>query len=379
MNCMFSLESYAKYRTVTVRPRPAAVTSTDRERESCDFIEFDWCELEPERGVFLLDELEGALQNAIHPVLILRPDPPSWAQTEPAAYYASFVRKVGGRADRIARLAGVVISSLAGSKEVWNAYADAFKAVPVLADLHNSGLIRHFRERNRSFGLLIRCREENRIECCEAMAREGLHHLWKSQPVVLQVADSDCSPALERDAHRWHASFANAKLGLGCRLELRRMTYPEAVSSGGSLPVRLWLVNSGSATMYRPFHLKLRLQSGDDVWELPLAADTRAWLTGDIVHNEVLTLPAMPARGYRLSLGLFGEDRLPVPLYIEGIGEDGYFEAGTIEIEESADRLMNIWDSYYPEGYYPLEDPQTPDSVATGSDTSLSTDMDTRG
>lgn len=377
MSCMYSLESYAKYRTVTVRPRLAAETPADRERGSCDFIELDWSILEPERGVFLLDELKGALHSASNPVLVLRPDLPSWVPAEPASYYASFVRKIGSMADRVGGLAGVVISSLAGGKEEWNAYADAFEAVPILADLHNPGLIRHLRSRNRAFGLLIRCGDENRIECCEAMAREGLHHLWKSQPVVLQLADSDCGLALERDAHRWHASLANAKLGLGCRLELRRMTYPETVSSGGSLPVRLWLVNSGSVKMYRPSVLKLRLRRGDDVWELPIAADTRAWLTGDIVHNEALTLPALPAGAYRVSLGLFDGESSPVPLHIEGLGEDGYFEAGTMEIEESVDRLLNIWDFYYPEGYYPLEDPQVPDSTKTGPAASSSTD--TRG
>ncbi|WP_020620920.1 DUF4832 domain-containing protein [Paenibacillus daejeonensis] len=360
MNCNFSLDNYEQYRTVTIRPRVMALGTEDLERGRADLLAWTWRELEPERGRYQLSAMLLAIRQAAHPVLLLRPEPPDWATANTAACYAALIRKVASILDGREAVAGVVILAPEDSREVWDAYADAFTIIPVLADIHQPAVIRHWRQRGLDFGLFIRCSEDNRLGCCEAMARARLHHVWKRQPVVLDITNTTCSQALLRDIRRWHVSLANLPLGLGSRLELRRLTYPEQVASGGTLPLRLWLVNTGTAGLYRPGVMKLRLSGSDDSCELTLAAHPQQWLIGDIVHNEMLRLPNLTAGRYRVHIGLFGSDRRVIPLGIEGQAEDGYYDAGTLTIADEADQLVNIWDTYYPEGYYPLEDPQVP-------------------
>ncbi|MFS0726528.1 DUF4832 domain-containing protein [Paenibacillus sp. 1P07SE] len=360
MNCSFSLDSYEQYRTVTVRPRVIPQTAADLGRGRADFLTWSWRELEPERGRYRLDAMLEAIRRAARPILRLSPEQPAWASSDAAAGYASLIRKVASAVDGREPLAGVVILSLDDDREVWDAYADAFAAVPILADIRKPELIRHLQGLDQPFGLLIRCSEASRLDCCEAMARSRLHHVWKRRPVVLDAADDGCSPALERDARRWHAALANLPLGLGSRLELRRLTFPERVVSGGTLPARLWLVNTGTAGLYQPCQLKLKLSREGKDCELTLAADPQRWFTGDIVHNELLALPPLATGSYRLSVGLFSGDGCGISLSVEGQAADGYYDAGTIIVEDGEDQLAGIWDSYYPEGYYPLEDPQVP-------------------
>lgn len=63
-----------------------------------------------------------------------------------------------------------MISTLADSKEEWNAYVESFETQTLLAELQNDRLIRHLRDCIRGFALLVKCGEENWIECCEAEA-----------------------------------------------------------------------------------------------------------------------------------------------------------------------------------------------------------------
>ena len=65
---------------------------------------------------------------------------------------------------------------------------------------------------------------------------------------------------------------------------------------------------------------------------------------------------------YTLSIALFSKTgRISLCIY-RTRKEDGYYEAGMIQVEISDDDpLRNIWDDYDPEGYYPLEDPVNPE------------------
>lgn len=360
MNCMFTLDSYEQYETVLVRPLPRAQDEPGSGRFT--YVEAAWDELEPSRGAFALAGMKAAIRAATRPVLVLRPVPPAWAAADPAGCFAAFVRKVGSAVDADGLLEGVVITTTADRPEEWNAYMDAFEAVPLLADLHHAGMIRHLRERGRAFGLLVACSEANWIECCEAFARQQLQRVWRHSPVVLHVEDPSAGPAVTREALRWHAGLSNVDMGLGSRLALRRMTYAAAAASGGCLPLRLWFDESGSARRYRELALRLRLSRDGVAYEIPLHADTQAWLTGDLVHNEMLQLPEATPGDYAVALGAFAGDGSPVRLSIEGQGDDGYYEAGMLRIEgPGLDPHLGIWDTYYPEGYYPLEDPKLPD------------------
>jgi len=360
MSCMFTLDSYEKYETVLVRPLPRA--QAEPGSGTFTYVEVAWNELEPSRGTYALEGLKEAIRAAAHPVLVLKPTPPAWAAADPAGCYASFVRKIGSAVDADGLLEGVVIRAVSDTPEEWNAYMDAFEAVPLLADLHHAEMIRHLRERGRAFGLLVACSEANWIACCEAFARQQLQRVWRHSPVVLHVEDPAAGPAVAREALRWHASLSNVDMGLGSRLALRRMTYAASAASGGSLPLRLWFDESGSARRYRQLELRLRLSGEGAVYELSVHADTQAWLTGDLVHNEMLQLPEAVPGDYAVALGAFTEDGSPVRLSIEGQGDDGFYEAGTLRIEGlGQDPHRGIWDTYYPEGYYPLEDPKLPD------------------
>lgn len=363
MSCMFTLDSYEKYETVLVRPQPRMQAEPGSGRFT--YVEAAWNELEPSRGTYVLEGMKEAMRAAARPILVLRPVPPSWAAEDPAGCYASFVRKVGSAVDADGLLEGVVITAVSDGPDEWNAFMDAFEAVPLLADLHLAEMIRHLQERGRAFGLLVSCSEANWVECCEAFARQQLQRVWRHSPVVLHVADSSAGPAVAREALRWHASLSNVDMGLGSRLALRRMTYAASAASGGSLPLRLWFGEAGSARRYRELALRLRLSREGAVYEIPLRADTQAWLTGDLVHNEMLRLPETVPGDYAVALGAFAEDGSPVRLPIEGQGDDGYYEAGTLRIEGlGVDPHLGIWDTYYPEGYYPLEDPKLPDPQA---------------
>jgi len=362
--CMYSLDRYEKYKTVVARPVPLPRADASAGEERLTYLSLSWKELEPERGEYRLEGIEKALEAAAHPVLALSPEPPAWAKSAESACFAALVRKAGSRFDSDGRLAGVVIQVPTDSKEEWNAYMEAFVETPILADLQNAALIRHLRANGREFGLRVTCGEANWIECCEAFARQNLNGIWKRRPVILHVTDPVCGPNVRREALRWHASLANADAGcaLGARLSLRRMTYPETVSSGGSFPLRLWFVNAGSARVYREFGLWLRLRKDDASYDIPVRADTDSWLTGDLVHNEMLRLPDLSPGMYTVSLGTLFRDGTPLKLNIYGQGEDGFYAAGAVTVERtSADPLLNIWDSYYPEGYYPLEDPKVPE------------------
>lgn len=361
----YSLEHYEKYKTIIIRPQPLSKNPPNFGNERTDYLTFSWNELEPSRGGYRLDGIKKSLNTASNPVLLLKPDLPVWVKDHADDYFSAFIRKVGSYIDGDRRLVGVVISTLADSKEEWNAYMDSFDALTILADLHHHRLIHHLREHGQEFGLLVKCSEDNWIACCEAFARLNLQDVWKSKPVILHLADQTAGPNIRREAMRWHACLSNIDMGLGYDLTLRRLTYPEAVSSNGSLPLRFWFVNAGSSRIYQDIELWLKLKQEHASYELPLNAATSSWLTGDIVHNEIVRLPDMLPGTYALSIGVFHKDRSCIHLNIHGEEKAGYYSAGTIKVEiTDKDRLENIWDTYYPEGYYPLEDPKVPESEA---------------
>ncbi|OZB95355.1 DUF4832 domain-containing protein [Paenibacillus sp. XY044] len=359
----YSLETYEKYKTIKIRPLPSSQMDHVSDHGLFEYVAFSWKELEPVRGEYRLEGITEALHTVPNPILVLTPDLPLWVQDYADECFAALIRKIGSYLNSDRCLAGVAISTLADSKEEWNAYIESFETHTLLVDLQNDRLIQHLRESSRGFGLLVKCSEENWLECCEALARNHVQKVWKRYPVIIHVTDDVCGPHTRNEAYRWHACLSNVDMGLGYHLALRRLTYPESVSSRGSLPLRFWFVNTGTSRIYRKFRLWVQLKQGKVSYELPLLAATDSWLTGDLVHNEIIPLQDMPPGEYTLSLGLFFEDRSYIPLNIRNPQQDGYYEAGTIQVETThEDPLMNIWDTYDPEGYYPLEDPKLPEA-----------------
>ncbi|XID93029.1 DUF4832 domain-containing protein [Paenibacillaceae bacterium WGS1546] len=353
------MENYEPHRIVKFRPPP--LTGNVGNDGKLSYVVVPWEQLEPDRGIYRMESMLARIGVAANPVLELATDAPDWAESDVSASYAALIRKVGSRVGADDRLRGVILSTLKDDKEEWDAYAEAFEQVPLIADLRQERLIRYFKERQREFGLRIACGEGDWLSCCEAIARQKLSEVWKRQPVLLHVTDEACGPNVAREARRWHAAFSNVEAGLGWRLALRRMTYPQSAASGGSLPVRLWLVNSGTSGIYRDFELRIRLSRRGKRYVIPLRARTREWSVGDIVHNEIAALPIMPSGVYRIGFGLFERRGTPVRLNNRTEPSDGYYEAGELNVERiNGDPLANLWDVYDPDGYYPLEDPKLP-------------------
>ena len=59
--------------------------------------------------------------------------------------------------------------------------------------------------------------------------------------------------------------------------------------------------------------------------------------------------------------GLFLENGTPVTLSNANAVRDGYYEGDVINIDHvPRPEMETIWDTYSPDGYYPLEDPKVP-------------------
>jgi hypothetical protein len=81
---------------------------------------------------------------------------------------------------------------------------------------------------------------------------------------------------------------------------------------------------------------------------LPTAADIRKWLPGDAVYEDSVFLPAdLPLGEYELSLAILDPQtgQPKVKLAIEGLGADGWYPMGKIQVQAKADN----WSG----GHYP--------------------------
>lgn len=357
----YSLDNYEVYKTYKVRPKPLHHALDNIGRGQVHFVIFTWSELEPVRGDYHLDKLNDVLSNTMNALLILEPQAPAWISEHKEECFARLVRRIGSNIGNLIQLMGVMITSVNQTKKEWNAYIEAFNHIPIIADIHNSELIQYLQAQDVDFGLFVSCNEENWMDRCESFARHHLQSTWERKPVILQVEEESCGIHVAREAFRWHAGLSNRSMDLGYRIELRRLTYPKSVTSQGMLPLRFWYVNSGTAPCYQDFGMKIRLQREDKTFILPIQINSKKWLPGDITHNELVKLPELDNGVYSLSIGLFFHDDTPIKLSIEGDCEDGFYTMGHIDVDEvNRDEFHHIWDGYYPEGYYPLEDPKEP-------------------
>lgn len=357
----YSLENFEKYKTYKIRPQPLKTHPGNFGRGKVSFLTISWAELEPERGCFDLLPIESKLTEIHNPVLVIEPSPPRWASESVSAFYAGMIRKVGSVYDGDARLLGVAVRTLKNSPEELDAYRAAFPATELFCYLKSREDIRYYKNQSAEFGLIIQCNGENRVECGELMAKQNLQTVWKRNPVLIELPDEMAASVMENAAGFWHAALSNQEMDIGFNFSLRRLTYPKTVSAGGALPLRFWFVNTGTAPCYQKFQLKLKLSGDRQNYEIPLKAQTGQWEIGDIVHNEIVKLPETVLGRYQVSVGLFYENGNPVSLDITNSSTSGFYEVGTIEVDsQQRDDLFHIWETYYPEGYYPLEDPQAP-------------------
>ncbi len=368
----YSLENYSFYETYKIRPKQRTRLEGDPERGRYQLLSCRWEELEPERGRYCLEQLKEALEQGRNMVLSIGSAPPSWMEVygstkkgfpgEPREEgFVRLLRRVGSFLGRMPNMVGVIISCDLGSRWIWDAYKEAFAGMVLLAGLEEEELIRYLKESKQDFGLMVHCSEDDWVICCERFARLGLQHTWEQSPVVLCIREEKAGPHILRESARWHAAFANRSMDIGYNFTLRRLTFPKKIAGGGGLPIRFWLVNTGSAPCYQEFHLMLRLWKENTSWEYRLNIDPAGWGVGDITHNEIIPLPDLEEGNLFVSVGIFFTDGAFLELDIGEEEQDGYYKMGEMEVDHQiGNNLLHAWDDFYPDGYYPLEDPKTP-------------------
>ncbi len=359
----YSLDSYCSYETYKIRPRPLVEGPERLARGTFQLLEYTWKELEPERGRFCLEYMTQELSSTRNPILKLSKQAPDWVNEERLAKegFAHLVRRVGSTVAPLHRAVGALITSSSYDIGEIDAYFDAFGPMPLLVSLEDTALIIRLKEMDKEFGLLVPCSEVKWIDCCEYFAKLGLQNIWMQKPVVLQIEDQEPGPYIRRQSSYWHAGLANLPMDIGYTYTLRRLTYPKRITSGGGLPLRFWFVNTGSAPCYQEFSLILRLSREGLAKDFRLNTDTKRWLPGDIVHNEIVLVPELVDGTYQVSIGLLCFDGTLMQLNIEGKQNDGFYQLGYIDVASGLeDNLLHAWDDFYPDGYYPLEDPGSP-------------------
>lgn len=265
--------------------------------------------------------------------------------------------------------------------------ADPFPADLPLIPLEQASHIIRAPGEHPAFALLLTPDESGWLNTAQALAEAGLQRHWESAPVyarLLEVPDA----ARREQLRSWRVRAANISAGLDADLRLRRATFPRALSSKGALPLRLWLDNAGPSPLYGRHRMLLRFRAGGEAPELPLVAEDHLFQkTGDIVYNEILGLPELPLAApdhlfqktgdivYNEIMGLpelrLGEVNIDFslrgpeggPVYLNtGLPEnEGWYTLGMVRADNTPrPQLFTLWDDWYPDGYYPLEDPKEP-------------------
>ncbi len=357
----YSLENYCSYRTYTIRPGAYVKAPSNRGRGMASFLEFSWRELEPSRGCYKISGMLEKLSSVNNPVLMIDPKAPVWLEAAQEECFVHLLRRIGSLLERQCNVIGIMLSPAIDNTTICDAYLEAFDRIPVMVSLTDARHIRYLKEKEHKFGLVVDCHEGNWIECCEYLAQYRLQSLWERMPVILRLSDSEPGPHICREMLRWHAGMANQPLEVGYHLILRRLTFPQKISGNGALPIRFWFVNAGSAPCYQEFRLKLRLRHEGVCYEFSLGMNGSVCRIGDFTHNELIHLPELQEGSYAMAAGIFFMDGTPLNINIQAEQKDGYYELGTVEVDNHMeDSLLHAWEGFYPEGYYPLEDPGTP-------------------
>lgn len=357
----YALEHFSPYETYKIRPMPLSKATVNPGRGQYQIVELTWEELEPHRGNYDLNRLKEALAEVHNPVLTIKQVLPAWLNKGSEESFIHLIRRVASALNN-KKLIGVAVSTEDNSQGIWNAYLEAFEGIPLLVSLEQEALLQYLKDHEYPFGLIVNCSEDNWISCCEKFAGYRLQNTWQRMPVLLHIEEDSPGENIRRESLRWHAGLSNRLVDMGYDFTIRRLTYPKKIASKGALPLRFWFVNKGSAPCYLDYSLRFRLEMEGEQQEFVLHIDKDAWKVGDITHNEIVALPVLPLGEYCLSVGIFFADGSPMELDIRMDEKDGYYRMGTVEVcNDTAVDLAHAWDDFYPDGYYPLEDPQLPD------------------
>ena len=294
-------------------------------------------------------------------------------------YWGDLVAKAGQRYDGNPNLDAVDISSVGYWGEGWSKQMPAFEHQKELIDIWfkafpSTHLLMNFDEpealhygTEKGAGWRFDCLGDMRPKFAhmldlypEQIVRAGIQDVWKKNPVSMETCGVpghwkkqgwDVNYIVD-EALRWHITSLNVKSSaippdwkpafdrfqkrMGYRLELRRFEYPEVIRGGGSMPLKMWWVNSGVAPVYDPYILALQFHSNSKDFVVEVPADVRQWLPGDALVEEAVPLPAMADGEYQMRVGLLDPrtHKPVIKLGIEGRTQDGWYDIGPIRSGE---------------------------------------------
>lgn len=286
-----------------------------------------------------------------------------------AALAEAFIRRLGAMTDGAKGYAGVVVDSESMQERIlpflFRAWVQAFDNTVLLIRIPAQGcnnVIQLFKRDSLPFGLLLDA-SDGLVAIRLQLAAQGLQRVWKSAPVFLLAKHApESREQVLRAACGWHVADADIAGLCSERMLLRRLTWPVKLSNGGALPLRFWWHNAGNCPIYEKTQVRLALRdkSGTETI-IPVNDCARPRTIGDSVHNEILLLPEMKPGSYELGCGIFREDETPLTLDVRLPQRNGFYALGALELDDVPHpELYRIWDEFYPEGYYPLEDPVLP-------------------
>lgn len=340
----FSLENYERYRMTKCRPEE---DRTDR----------------PGAGISRFKTVTVRVED--RPVLtentLLKVSVREWAGT-PAETEAA-LRSLASRYYRDEKVAGVMLDTcFTGDRKVrlMETVAEAFAPKRCFIPVQDGDMLDYALKHGIAGGLLIEVKG-NPYDCCEAMAENNAQRLYRRMPVFVSFEKEDT--ALCKYAAQWHAAAVeNSGAAAGCRVALRRLNYPEVLSSGGFAPLQFWWTNRGPSYCYEKTEVRLRLTRDGKTAAVITTGDAPENIhLADRVYNRIVVLPQVPAGDYGLEYGVFDIGGRPLTLANKGETADGFYFAGTMRIDLTPrPEYEHIWDGYDMDGYYPLEDPAQP-------------------
>jgi hypothetical protein len=194
----------------------------------------------------------------------------------------------------------------------------------------------------------------------------GLADAWKKAPITFEICwtfmhwlerlkfDEKLVSYIFDEALKLHISSFNAKSSpvpdawmplvdkwlnkMGYRFVVRQVIYPSFVVRQGQLSFKSLWENIGVAPIYKDYQLAVRLRNAQKTIVLPVNANIREWLPGNIVCDDKLFIPHdAPLGKYQLEIAIVTPVSFDprVKLAIEGRTKDGWYGIGEIEIREA--------------------------------------------
>ena len=344
----YSIDAFEAYPLRKIRPRVTAMADY-----AYRLLTLSWAELEGEKGCLLPPDEIGTGKV----ILRLALDRPG-----DAADACGFIRRMGRCYQGGREFAGVVMSAGSCSKaellQLVQAYAQGFEATCLLAE-PGTALMAACCAQQIKTGLWL---DLNRgiLNLRRAVAEGGHQKIWREMPVYVCAGRPMTEEELDASV-RWHSSGADHPAPLGPLMTLRRMMFPQGLTTGGLMPLRLWWQNVGTAPIYHGISLTMELRRGEARYSIDTSGVVEHPGLGDSTMNLTAKLPEVSCGKYELWCGLkTGEKFLPLAMEAEENG--GMYRVGDVTLDEvPRPYLAAMWEEQYADGYYPLEDPAQPE------------------